>query len=353
MSPLFGPSASALLSRGSVAAGRITGIAIRYSEEDSPLRVADYAVESNGTVYGIRQELSPATEVRLGMPVQLRVDGKAAFIEWGDIDTNDWKSLRNPPQPGVTDSPQSLASARKRWTAASATLGALTERSVLMGLGTAYDVTIVVTIAGQEPYETAIKGVRPGTYATHLVAPGSVVPVWVKPGRLDKVLIDWAAAAEQTPGVGTTSAMPDSAPRDSFGTGFTGEAAGGASSVHAGGAHMGGVEPGGVHGGGVGVSGPGAQAGTQAGAPQLPAFLSAMGITSTSPDEIDDPVSFETFIAAFKATGSGSIRGPEADALASAVGVPAGEWDAVQARWMKRISRDMTLGMAFGQALHG
>ena len=321
MSPLFGASAENVLSRGTPAQGRIIGIAIRYTHDDPPVRLDEYAVESNGEIYGIRQHLRPDSDVRLGMSVGLRIDGKAAVIEWGDGDTHRWKTLGTPPAPGIDDDTEGLGGARKKWRSASVTVLALTPRSVLFGMGSVLDLTVNVAIPGEEPYETTIPKISPAHYATHLVAVGTVVPAWVNPGRLDKVQVDWAAGAAASPGVGMPPAMPDSAREPismmSVDAGTTAAASGDLPDV------------------------------------PVPGFLSKLGVTSSTPDEVEDAVPWETFIAAFKATGNGAKQGAEADALAVAAGVPAGEWDAVQARWMKRISRDMKLGIAFGQALNG
>ena len=306
MSPLFGANADRVLSHGTPAQGRIIGIAIRYTHDDPPIRLDEYAVESNGEIYGIRQSLSPDGEVRLGMNVGLRVDGKAAVIEWSEGGTHRWKVLGTPPAPGIDDDTEGLGAARKKWRAATVTVLALTPRSVMFGIGSVLDLTVHVAIPGEEPYETTIPKVRPAHYATHLVALGTVIPAWVNPARLDRVLVDWAAGAAATPGIGAPSALPDAV-----------------------------EEP---------ISMMSVDAATTAAAsPAAP----------PGPAGIDDEVPWETFIAAFKATGNGAKQGAEADALAATVGVPAGEWDAVQARWMKRISRDLKLGIAFGQALNG
>ena len=321
MSPLFGPSAETILGRGTPAQGRVIGIAVRYSHDDPPVRLDEYAVESNGEIYGIRQSLTPDDDVRLGMTVGLRIDGKAAVIEWGDGGTARWKLLGTPPAPGIDDNTQGLGAARKKWRPATVTVVAVTPRSVMLGMGSVLDLVVTVAIPGEEAYETTIPNASFAHYAMHLVTPGTAIPGWVNPSRLDKILVDWAAGAAATPGVGLASALPSKYEQ--------------------------------------GVSLMNVDAVTTAAAKgdlpdvKVPGFLSKLGVTSTTPDAVEDDVPWDTFIAAFKATGSGTIQGAEADALATAAGVPAGEWDAVQARWMKRISRDMKLGIAFGQALNG
>ena len=48
-------------------------------------------------------------------------------------------------------------------------------------------------------------------YAQHLVAAGTVLPGTARPGRTDKVRIDWPAAAMATPGNGVAPALPRAA----------------------------------------------------------------------------------------------------------------------------------------------
>ena len=212
MSPLFGAGAENVVRRGTPAQGRIIGIAIRYSHDNPPVRRDEYAVESNGEIYGIRQRLSPEDEVRLGMNVGLRIDGKAAVIEWGDGGIGRWKSLGTPPAPGIDDDSEGLGVARKKWKAATVTVLSLTPSGVTPGAGTALDLVVNVVIPGDKPYETTIAKITPAHYATHLVALGTVIPAWVNPDRLDKVQVDWAAGAAASPGVGLPSTLPVESP---------------------------------------------------------------------------------------------------------------------------------------------
>lgn len=323
MSPLFGPSADDVVARGVLAQGTIVGIEVRYTHDDPPLRLDEYTVESGGTTYGIRQRLSPESEVRLGMSVSLHIDGKNAVIEWGDVNTYRWKPISPPPAAGIVDETNGLGGARKRWTAATATVLGLETRSSMLGLSTANDLKVQIAIAGQEPYETTLSKVEPAHYATHLVAAGSVIPAWVNPSRLDKVQLDWAAGAVANPGVSAASGLPQrsEAPRSmmSFGGGDASEESAGDSMPDI----------------------------------AVPGFLKKLGVTSTTPDQVEDAVPFDTFVAVFKATGNGAVQGAEAEKIATGLGIPAGEWDAAQTRWMQRIARDMKLGTAFSKALNG
>lgn len=323
MSPLFGPSAESVLSRGTPAQGTIVGIRIGWSHDDPPQRLDEYAVSAGDTVYGVRQQLSPDADVRLGMSVGLRVDGKAAVIEWGSLETRRWKTLGTPPAAGIEDDGNGMRAARAKWIPAAITIVAITERSVMLGMATVHDVSVHVTPSGQASYETVLKNIQPAHYATHLFAPGTDVSGWVNPSRLDTVLIDWAASAVDAPGVGATSVVPQ--------------------------------KTGGLFGGGATSVGAAAPSAAVADEPpiELPGFMKNFGFTSTSPDEVADDVSWEAFIAVFRATGSGAIQGAEADAIAVQHGIAAGEWDAAQTRWMNRIAKDMKLGIAFGKALNG
>ena len=70
----------------------------------------------------------------------------------------------------------------------------------------AYDMGIVVRPEGLDEYDSELKKVTVPFYATHLAAVGRELPAWVDPGRLDKVVIDWASASEADPGTGVPPA---------------------------------------------------------------------------------------------------------------------------------------------------
>ncbi len=103
MSPLFGPDAGRVQLEGTRTPGTLVGIQVGVTSEEESSRFSDYAVEAGGTVYGIRQDLAPDDQIRLGMPVTLLVHGTAAVIEWGDSGTYRWKMLKTPPAPGIVD----------------------------------------------------------------------------------------------------------------------------------------------------------------------------------------------------------------------------------------------------------
>jgi hypothetical protein len=315
MSPLFGPDPEKILARGTQVPGRIVGIRVRWTHDDEPVRLDEYAVEAGGRVYGMRQRLDPADEVRLGQPVVVRVDRDAAVIEWGTVGTFRWKALKRPPEPGIEDDSDGLGKARDKWIAGTATIERVQRRAILMGLASAIDAVVVVHVDGQEDYELTVGKVEPAFYATHLLAVGRALPVWVDPKRPDKLRIDWAQAAIDDPGVGEPPASVE-------------EAVAPAASPAAP------VAPGGL----------------------AARLLARAGVTvDGDPAAIEDVVGWETFVAVQRAVAAdGWAESPERqEQLAVAAGVPAGEWAAARERWMERVGRDLAIGQAYRTAIGG
>ncbi|HEY4152560.1 MAG TPA: hypothetical protein VGM38_04505 [Pseudolysinimonas sp.] len=217
MSPLFGPSPDKILASGQPVAGAITGIEVKFTHDDPRVQYVEYAVQANGVTYGIRQDLSPFREVRLGMPVTLRIDGTNAVIDWNGSGTGRWKMLRTPPAAGITDdfddngNSGALSKARKGGRGATVTILELVNRSVALGLGGAVDARVRVDPATGDPYEATVPKVNevPG-YATHLPVVGARLIAWETKGFMggEHVKIDWPASAEADPGVGKTGAAP-------------------------------------------------------------------------------------------------------------------------------------------------
>jgi hypothetical protein len=210
MSPLFGPSAEKVRERGTAVPGTIIGIEVRLTHDEDPVRLTAYAVEAGGTVYGVRQELSPISDVRLGMPVTLRVDGKAAVIDWGDVSARRWKSLSGPPAVGIDDprlgeNRSGLEKARTG-TRVTATVLEFVPRSVAFGLGRVIDARCSVQAQGGAPHEASSPKVDAPFYAAHLATVGATLVAWeTAKGAL---VIDWPASAEADPGIGRPAAWP-------------------------------------------------------------------------------------------------------------------------------------------------
>lgn len=217
MSPLFGPSADKLLTGGTPVPGTITGIEVKSTHDEDSVRYYEWAVEAGGTMYGIRQELSPTSSVRLGMPVTLRVDGKNAVIEWGDNSLHRWKMLGTPPAAGIIDDHDvsgnrgALSKARKGGKSATVTILEMVNRSVALGLASTVDARVRVEPTSGAPYEGTAPNVNnvPG-YATHLPVVGAKLPAWETKGFFggEGIMIDWPAAAVANPGVGAASVAP-------------------------------------------------------------------------------------------------------------------------------------------------
>jgi hypothetical protein len=224
MSPRFGPNPDMILSNGSAVSGHVIGIEVKTTNEETSVRYHEYAVEAGGTTYGIRQDLSPADRVRLGMPVTLKVDGHNAVIDWKDSGTGRWKMLRKPPAAGILDDHDethagAMSKAQRGGRAATVTILEFQTRKVAMGLGSTLDASVRVDPAQGTPYEATIASInRVPSYAAHLPIVGARLPAWETRSLLggEGVLIDWAAAAVAEPGI-------DAPPADlPTGTGFLG-----------------------------------------------------------------------------------------------------------------------------------
>ena len=343
MSPLFGPDPQKILSRGALAPGVVVGIEVTLTHDEHPIRLDAYAVESGGTAYGMRQVLAPDHDVRLGMPVQLRIDGKHAVIEWGDsVNLSRWKSLSTPPARGITDGRDNerrdgLFIARKKGAAATAEIVEFSQRSVAFGLGRVTDARCRITPTQGEPFEAVVPKVVAPFYASHLMAVGSVLPAWHLTGMMgEKLILDWPAAAESSPGVGVP-ATSDSAP-PAQGLFDTSPSAWGAGSSEAG------QEP------------------NQPDSPAAPAavpeyaakIMSKFGVslpTGTGSTDFDDVVPWELFVSVNHHIEWNSLKRDRAEAYAVSQGVAPGEWKAAHKRWYDRMSSDMTLMTTFGQIM--
>lgn len=341
MSPLFGPDAGRVQLKGTRTPGTIIGIETNVTSEESSTRYCEYAVEAGGTVYGIRQDLAPDDEIRLGMPVTLVVDGTAAVIEWGDSGTHRWKMLKTPPAAGISDdldgSGNRGAMKRiRRGTAVTVTVLGFSVRKVALGLGESVDAAVrVVPDGGGEPFDATIPAMQQGPgYAAHLPVIGATLPGWIKSGLLggESVVIDWAAAANADPGVGRPPA-----PLPGQRGGLLGQLAGG--------------------GAGSGTGDDDSAAGDDSAddaMPTIPAFaqklLGRAGVPEAGAGAggIEDVVSWETFLDVQHQIDWGPLKKKEIEDYAVSRGVPAGEWPAAQRRWQVRMGSDATLIAEYG-----
>lgn len=312
-----GPPAEKILAKGSPARGRISGIHVHYvSDGDSDRRVDEYAVEHADGTIGVRQVLAPDEYVRLGMEVDLVLLDGAGVIEWaatgrrlgfdGRVEPYRFKALKEPPATGIIDDDKAVAGVRKKGEEATIVITGLDERSYLGGMAHRLTATVTVTLPGTEPYQAEIKGLAVPFYASHLITEGRVAPGFVTLKRLDRPVIDWAAAANADPGVGRPPARPRSeVPVEAMGTAdddTTGTSVRDSIDAAAG--------DGKIHGG----------------------------------------IDLATYVAVEAGLQNDRVRPTEHDAYAVSKGVPAGTWASASAAWQAAIRSDWRVGAAFGEA---
>lgn len=337
---LFGPSFETVWRSGAESPGVIVGIKVRQkSEDESTFLEEEYAVETGGEVLGIRQKLNPRTEVRLGMPVTVARNGKAAVIKWGEGYSARWKAVKPPPR-GIDDTASLGGMTRRMGVPVTIEILGIGTRSAMMGLTTVNEVRVRVTGPAGAPSDTAISRVAPAHYAAHLFRVGAVLPGFDFGG---KPRIDWQSAALVDPGVGVAS--PFATAGGDPGSAESMAAAAGAPQVPDGSGHPGetGAE-----------LNFGALDRLQSKLTQklLGASAAAAGVDPNQASAAEDPVSWEAYLAASVAIKNAGWGSPaQQDEIAQQHGIAAGEWDAAHRRWQGRIMSDWRLGAAYGQAM--
>lgn len=311
MNMLHALAARNILANGTAVQGTLVGIHVWESGggEDSPVVLNfSWAVEAGDALYGVYQRLNPADHVRLGMPVDLRVDKQKAVIDWGVERGENWKPAKNTPARGIRDDRKGNdpRGARESWSAATVTLGGTRDRKALFGLISATDVAATVTM-GDEEWALDVRKRRPPFYAAHLWREGVPIPAWVHPKKRDAVFIDWIAAATATPGIGEEPAR------------------------------------------------------TQMTTEKL-AFEERLTQAATAPAvELAEPgvrpldkkgnVSWETFLEISQGIVKHQLPESEIEAYAERFGVPAGSWPRVQQTWLGKMRWNPKLSIQYGQAL--
>lgn len=316
---LFGPSFMKVWQQGTPVDGRIVGIRrFTVSEDESTVELEEYAVDAGGEVLGIRQRLAPLQEVRLGMPVTVHRQGKAAAIRWGAPVERRWKAVR-PPAAGIEDKVDGPP--RGGWASGRAEVLDLGSRSAMLGLTTVAQAKVRFS----DGTEALVDKYSPPFYASHLGGVGTNLPALQHPRDARKIRIDWPAAAVAVPGVGVAPL------------------GGGIESTAGSGSAMSAGEP---------RTHPGF--GTKGLLDRMQEKVAAttgnmMGYDMNAGPAAEDPVSWDVFIAATVAIRDDPAT--PADEVAQRHGIPAGEWVAVNKRWMGRIMTDWKLGAAYGEAL--
>ena len=306
--------------RGEEAVGRLVGIDIgETSTETSTVRVDDYAVQVGGPAgftSGIRQRLDPERLVRLGMVVTVRhLDGRAV-IDWaatcgGKGYQGGGALLKSPPAEGIVDSTLGLDKVQRKGVAATVIVTGAAIRDAMLGLSQVLALDLAVTAEGVDGYDTQLTKVEVPHYASHLAEVGALLPAWVRPNRLDRVVIDWPAAAMASPGVGQAS----SAVLDGLGNVFTG--------------HQG-DEP-----------------------------INAMQVADDRPIAAGvgaghvpiDGVDFDCWVAVEAGLIRDRVAPGDYDTYAQGYGVAPGAWAGAVAGWQQRMMSDWRLGAAYGEAI--
>jgi hypothetical protein len=316
---LFGPSFMKVWQSGAPAEGKIVGIRrSQISEDESTIEIEDYAIDVGGELVGVRQKLIPREEVRLGMPVTVHRQGKAAVIRWGAPADNRWKAVK-PPAAGIED--KVAGPPRGGWAVGEVEILDLGSRSAMLGLSTVSQAKVRFS----DGTEALIDKYVAPFYASHLGAAGTKLPALQHPRDPRKIRIDWPAAAVANPGIGVAPIL-----------GGIASTAGSSSTMSA------------------GDSNPLPGFGKKGLIDRMQDKLASstgnmMGYDMNAGPAAEDPVSWETFIAATVAIRDDPTT--PADEVAQRHGIPAGEWAAVNKRWMGRIMSDWKLGAAYGQAL--
>jgi len=304
--------AQKLESRGTPATARIVGIRIRRQTDASPDHL-EWALElthpATGAALrvGCRQRLGHARleRIRLGDEVRVHVDEDANTL----IDEDDGsaelshKVLKHPPSDGIEDENVDLADERRKSLPAQVVVRAATPTTVL-GMATMnLDLDVDVTPEGGPPYRTRMKRELVPFYALHLVAEGTVLPGTARPGRPEKVRVDWPAAAMAHPGNGLAPARP---------------------------------RP-------VEAAGPPVSTAT-------PQDWTAAGLNDDGDLGRRGGISFDQWVAVSAGLVRDRVRRAGADAYAVGHGVPAGTWSDAEAAWTAAMMTDLRIGARYGSA---
>ena len=171
------------------------------------------------------------------------------------------------------------------------------------------DLDVDVEPDGEPAFRTTLKRELVPFYAQHLVAEGTVLPGTSRPGRTDKVRVDWPAAAMATPGNGVAPAL-ERAAEDT--TALTSAAA--AST-------------------------------TVTSDDWTPAGLAADGDLGEH-----GGITFDQWVAVSAGIVRDRVKPADADAYAARHGVASGGWRDAEAAWTSAMMSDPRIGARYGAA---
>jgi hypothetical protein len=163
-----------------------------------------------------------------------------------------------------------------------------------------------VRVEGLEPFVLDLRKHQPPFYAAHLFSMGAVLPAWRK-GGTGSMVIDWPAAAMANPGVG--------------------EAATGLQAT--------------------------SDSGLNLDMNKLLQPKSVPVAAAPAPRELgkDGEVTFETFLEIMQGIAREQVPPEKIDAYAEQFGVPEGTWNTVQLYWLRKLSRNIKLSIAYARAM--
>lgn len=299
----------------------VRGITVLTAGDDTPTRqrlrleVEGPMPETDGV------ELTGAPRwIRYGQTLPVVRSRRGWEVEWdaapGPAPTS--VARVKPPDAGIDDKTNKAPRARRKGAPCTVEIREVTAGTFL-GMGTdRLDLVTTITTDGMEDYALELKRQEVPFYAAHLLRPATVVPGWVRPGRPDKVVIDWPQAAMAVPGIGEPAFEPDDSQRSDLAQGVVDAA------VETAGGFAARFVPGG---------------GPDAGRTVVHAD-----------DDAVYGVDFDTWVGIEAGLVRDRVAPGDHAGYAEQRGVPVGQWADVAAAWQGRVRSDWELGARYGAA---
>ncbi len=306
---------------GSRELAHVRGIKILASTEDSPERHR-LRLEIEGpspVVAGVELTGAPRW-LRYGQQLPVARHRRGLRVDWDTAAPDDEHPTSEgqvkAPDVGIDDRTSKAKRASRKGEACTVEIQGAAPATFL-GLGTgSLDLETVVRPTAGESYALELSRQNVPFYAAHLIRPGTQVPGWIKPGRPDKVTIDWPQAAIATPGVGVGEFDP--------------------------------VGDGSVGGGNALVSAATSLASRLTGG-VVPAAPSGDG-DGADVERAVEGVGFDAWVAIEAGLVRDRVRPADHDSYAAQRGAPPGKWATVSSTWHARVRADWRLGTEFGAA---